>query len=74
VVEVEGADRPGLLFDLARAIYDQNLSISSAIVATYGEKAMDVFYVRDLFGRKLTHPDRARRLEASLKDALAAKS
>ena len=74
VVEVEGGDRPGLLFDLTRAIFDQNLSISSAIVATYGEKVMDVFYVRDLFGQKVMHPERVARLEACLGHALAAKS
>jgi [protein-PII] uridylyltransferase len=58
LIEVEAADRPGLLYDVARAIFDSGLSISSAIVATYGERAMDVFYVRDGYGHKIAHPDR----------------
>jgi [protein-PII] uridylyltransferase len=66
VIEVEGADRPGLLFDVAHAIFAQRLSISSAIVATYGERVVDVFYVRDEFGHKIVHPDRM----AGLKDGL----
>ena len=29
------------------------ISISSAIVATYGEQAVDSFYVKDIFGLKI---------------------
>jgi [protein-PII] uridylyltransferase len=71
VIEVEGADRPGLLFDIAHAIFGLGLSISSAIVATYGERVVDVFYVRDAFGRKVTGCERAARIEADLIQALA---
>jgi len=70
VMEVEGADRPGLLYDVTRALFDSRLSISSAIVSTYGERAMDVFYVRDAFGHKITHPDRMKAVEESLLGAL----
>ncbi len=58
LIEVEGVDRPGLLYDVTHAIFESGLSISSAIVATYGERAVDVFYVRDAFGHKIVHPDR----------------
>jgi len=30
--------------------------ITSSIVATYGELAVDVFYIRDIFGHKVIHP------------------
>ncbi|MEX1146912.1 MAG: [protein-PII] uridylyltransferase [Sphingomonadales bacterium] len=70
VIEVNGRDRPGLLFDLARAFYDLNLSIASAHVATYGERAVDVFYVRDLFGHKVIHPNKIRAIEERLTEAL----
>ncbi len=59
VIEVESTDRIGLLYDITRALFEAGLSISSAIVATYGELAVDVFYVRDGFGHKLVN---ARRL------------
>lgn len=71
VLEVEGADRPALLFDIARAIFDLGLSISSAIVATYGERVADVFYVRDVFGHKVTGKERLGAVEARLLQALA---
>jgi [protein-PII] uridylyltransferase len=70
VVEVEGLDRPGLLYEVTRALFESGLSISSAIVSTYGERAMDVFYVRDGYGHKVTHPVRLKAIEERLLRAL----
>ena len=72
VIEVEAQDRPGLLYDVTSALFRAGVSISSAVVATYGETAVDVFYVRDAFGHKLTHPDRRAAVEAQLRKALGA--
>jgi len=58
VIEVSGRDRPGLLYDLTSAISDLNLDITSAHITTYGEKAVDVFYVTDLTGKKVTSEQR----------------
>jgi [protein-PII] uridylyltransferase len=41
------------------------------MIATYGERAVDVFYVRDGFGHKITHPARLEAVEARLGKALA---
>ena len=72
VIEVEAADRSGLLFDVTRAIADCGVSISSAIVATYGERAVDVFYVQGGDGRKITDPECLQRIEARLAKAASA--
>jgi [protein-PII] uridylyltransferase len=53
VVEVNALDRPGLLARLARAIHDSGLQIHSAHIATYGERAVDVFYLSNARGQKL---------------------
>jgi len=53
VVEVNAADRPGLLAGLAQAITEQGLMIHSAHIATYGERAVDVFYLTRDNGKKL---------------------
>ena len=53
VIEVNGTDRPGLLYRLTRALVRQNLQISSAKISTYGVSIVDVFYVKDLFGLKV---------------------
>ncbi len=71
IIEVETRDRPGLLYDLARTLTANSISISSAIIATYGEQAVDVFYVKDLFGLKLHAESKRRTLETRLKAVIA---
>jgi [protein-PII] uridylyltransferase len=66
VVEVSTADRIGLLFDLARGFQDLELDVHLAKVATYGQRVVDAFYVRDLVGRKVEDPDRIREIERAL--------
>lgn len=58
VIEVAGRDRPGLLFELTTALSDLSLDITSAHITTFGEKALDVFYVTDLAGKKVDSPQR----------------
>jgi [protein-PII] uridylyltransferase len=66
VVEVTGLDRPGLLFELTATLSKLNLNITSAHVATFGERVVDVFYVTDLLGAKISAPTR----QAAIKRAL----
>jgi [protein-PII] uridylyltransferase len=66
VIEVSGLDRPGLLYDLTNTISRLNLNIASAHVATFGERAVDVFYVTDLTGAKITSAPR----QAAIRRAL----
>ena len=70
VIEVESADKIGLLFEITRILSDMGLGISAAIVTTYGELAVDVFYVRDGFGHKITRPERLKEIENRLVAAL----
>jgi [protein-PII] uridylyltransferase len=53
VVEVNGRDRLGFLYDVTRTLTDLGLQINSAHISTYGERAVDVFYVKDVFGLKV---------------------
>ena len=68
VIEVTGLDRPGLLYDLTTVIGKMNLNINSARIVTFGEKAVDVFYVTDLTGGKLLQVPRQQALKRSLLD------
>jgi [protein-PII] uridylyltransferase len=70
VIEVNARDRLGLLHDLTRTIADLNLNIVSAIIATYGEHAVDVFYVKDLFGHKVRSKAKLERMERRLIEAV----
>ena len=69
VIEINGRDRPGLLHDVTRAITDCNVQISSAKISTFGERVVDVFYVKDVFGMKIEHNGKR---EAIRKRVLAA--
>jgi [protein-PII] uridylyltransferase len=55
VIEVNGRDRTGLLYELARALTELGLQISTAKISTYGANVVDVFYVKDIFGLKVGH-------------------
>jgi [protein-PII] uridylyltransferase len=70
LIEVESLDRVGLLYEITRALFEMGLSISAAVIVTYGELAVDTFYVRDGFGHRVTHPERLAQIEARLMKAL----
>jgi [protein-PII] uridylyltransferase len=71
VIEVNGRDRPGLLHELTRELTRLSLQVSSAKISTYGEKVVDVFYVKNLFGHKIDQPDKLAEIRAALETVLA---
>ena len=71
VIEVNGRDRPGLLFEVTRELTRLSLQISSAKISTYGEKVVDVFYVKNLFGHKVEHPAKLAEIRTTLEAVLA---
>jgi [protein-PII] uridylyltransferase len=71
VIEINGLDRIGLLYDLTEALYKLNLNIASAHITTFGEKVIDVFYVTDLTGAKIENKTRHKQIENALTSVLA---
>ncbi len=71
IIEVDTRDRPGLLYDLTRELNYNNISIATAQIATYGEQAVDVFYVKDMFGMKLHSEHKRNTLEKKLREAIS---
>jgi [protein-PII] uridylyltransferase len=71
VIEINGLDRIGLLYDLTEALFHLNLNIASAHVTTFGEKAIDVFYVTDLTGAKIENKTRHQQIQNALTNVLA---
>ena len=71
VIEVSGLDREGLLFELTNAISKLNLNIVSAQVTTFGERAVDTFYVKDLTGDKILSPSRQGAIRRNLIEIFA---
>jgi len=74
IVEAEGLDRPGLLYELASVLTDMGLTISSAQIATYGERAVDAFYLNEANGEKITGKKRLKEIETRLLKVLIAGS
>ncbi|MEZ5816034.1 MAG: [protein-PII] uridylyltransferase [Hyphomicrobiaceae bacterium] len=70
VVEVAGLDRPGLLYEVTAALSDLNLDITSAHITTFGERAVDAFYVTDLTNKKIISVDRQQAIRAKLETVL----
>ena len=71
IIEVDTRDRPGLLYDLARALAASNVYIANAVIATYGEQVVDTFYVKDMFGLKYYSESKQKTLEKRLRQAIA---
>lgn len=70
VIEVDTRDRVGLLYDLTRTLAAANINIFSAVVTTYGEQAVDSFYVKDLFGFKISSKSKQDAIERKLREAI----
>ncbi|MBL4907650.1 MAG: [protein-PII] uridylyltransferase [Sneathiella sp.] len=70
VIEVRGRDRTGLLADLTRSLFTLSLTIASAHISTFGERVVDVFYVKDMFGLKITNKIKIKNIEKKLLAAL----
>lgn len=71
VIEINARDRPALLYSLAHALFQSKVTIHSAHVATYGERAVDTFYLTDLIGDKITSTSRLKTIERRLLEAAA---
>jgi [protein-PII] uridylyltransferase len=69
VLELVAGDRPGLLCDVGKVLWEERVDLHGAKVATIGERAEDVFYFTDLSQQPLTSAA-AERLRLKLAAAL----
>jgi [protein-PII] uridylyltransferase len=70
VIEVNGRDRPGFLHVVTRALTRCSLQIATAHITTYGERAVDVFYVKDMFGLKILNQSKLKQIEETVEQAI----
>ncbi len=71
VIEVNGRDRLGFLSDVTTALTTSGLQIASAHISTYGERVVDVFYVKDIFGLKVEHDGKLEQVRGALLEAIS---
>ena len=74
VVDVFTQDRLGLLFEITHTLFELGLRIHLARISTNADQALDVFYVSDETGAKITELSRLRELRAALVARLAGDS
>ncbi len=60
VIDVFAHDRPGLLYRIARTLFELDLSVDLAKISTHFDQVVDVFYVTDARGRKISDGQRLR--------------
>jgi [protein-PII] uridylyltransferase len=70
IIEVFTYDFPGLLFSITDALYQCDLNIWVAKIATKADQVVDVFYVRDVNGQKVDLPDQVTRIKAAIIERL----
>ena len=70
IIEVDTRDRHSLLFDLTRTLANANIQIANAVIATYGAQAVDVFYVKDMIGLKITSENKQNAIKDKLQEAI----
>lgn len=71
VIEIGAPDRLGLLYDITRTLSEMELDVHLAKVATYTDRVIDAFYVRDPVGRKVREPEHVASIERSIRTLLA---
>ncbi|MDH4264788.1 MAG: HD domain-containing protein [Deltaproteobacteria bacterium] len=70
VIEIYTHDRPGLLYRISQKIFELGLNIWSAKIATKVDQVVDVFYIQDLSGAKLTDEEVISKLKKELAEEL----
>ena len=70
VIEVNGRNRQGLLYDITTALSKSGAQITSAHISSYGERVVDVFYVRDIFGLKIDQDSKIKTLTKTVLEAI----
>jgi [protein-PII] uridylyltransferase len=70
VIEVNGRDRPGLLYEVTQVLTKADLMIHAAKISTFGERVVDAFYVQTALGGKIDSDAKLRRLRQKLTEVL----
>ena len=66
IMEVTAQDRPGLLYQVALALKQCRVNLMAAKVATYGERAEDIFFINDRDRQPLTDKTQLACLESEI--------
>ena len=66
VLDIYTSDRVGLLYDITKSLSQMNLTIGVSKISTKVDQVADTFYVKDIFGYKITRPEKVAELREKL--------
>ena len=70
LIEINSKDKIGLLHTLASELFLMGLHISTARISTYGVRVVDVFYIKNMTGGKITEKDKIDVIKSKLMKAI----
>jgi [protein-PII] uridylyltransferase len=71
ILEVFAHDSAGLLYSIARTLFDAGISVQAAKIGTYSDQVVDAFHITDGAGGKITDPQRLEALRKNLEKVAA---
>lgn len=71
IVDVFAYDQPGMLYAIAKKLYQLELDIRFAKIGSHIDQIVDVFYITDSEGIKLSDPAKLEHLKQTLLEAVA---
>ncbi len=66
IIDIFAHDRPGLLYRIARTLFEWQMSVVLAKISTHFDQVVDVFYITDSAGNKIRDDDRLKQLREGL--------
>ncbi|UCE90268.1 MAG: [protein-PII] uridylyltransferase, partial [Pseudomonadota bacterium] len=70
IMDVTAYDRPGILSQIGAALVRCNTRVRNAKIATFGERAEDIFYITDSNDQPLSRPEQFEHLTDAITQAL----
>jgi [protein-PII] uridylyltransferase len=70
IVDLQGEDRVGLLYDVSRALSELNVNVYLAKILTEKGAAIDTFYITERNGSKMLDPERQKTFKYRLRQAV----
>lgn len=66
VIDIFAHDRVGLLYQITRTLKELGLYIGVSKISTKVDQVADIFYVQDIFGQKVTQPEKIEEVRTRL--------
>ena len=66
ILEIKCKNAPGVLYRITKVITSLGLQINTANVSTYGDRVVDIFYLKDAFGLKIDNNESMDKVKMSI--------